>query len=118
VPLTRAIAFEAVEARIADHDPWVQYGAARSIVEMAAITTDPDLRISIFSDLIGLAQAGRLGDSVLRELSRALDIRPQPHDWPQLVGPLIQQLIGLSESIVEQDRWGRVMASIISAVDN
>ena len=111
------MAFNAVEARIADPDAWVRYGATRSIVEMAARTNDRAMRTSIFTVLVNLAQGGRLGDSGLRELSRALDIRPQPEDWPLVVSPLIQQLIGLSETIVEQDRWGQLMASIVSASD-
>jgi hypothetical protein len=108
-------AFEAVQARITDEDQWVQYGAARSAVEMAALTHDPAMRPYIISALIKLAQSGRLSQSALRELSRALDIRPQPPGWPLAVGPLIQQLIGLSQTAAEQDRWGQVMTSIASA---
>ena len=60
-----------------------------------------------------LVQSRQLDGSVLRELGRALDVRPQPDGWADTVAPLIQQLIGTSETLIEQDQWGRVMASIL-----
>ena len=103
---------QALRARLEDTDRWVRYGAVRSIVEVASRTDNPQLRDKIFSWLIELVQSRRLDASVLRELGRALDVQPRPSDWAYTVAPLIQQLVGISETLAEQDMWVRIMTSI------
>lgn len=100
--------------RLRDDDKWVRYGAVRSLVEIAASTSDSSLRDIALSMLAELLQGGRRDDSVIRELSRALDVAHQPDGWAYAVAPLIQQLIGLSETQAEQDKWGQLMVSIAS----
>jgi hypothetical protein len=102
-----------LRARLEDGDRWVRYGAVRSIIEIAS--RDPELRDEVFSMLIELVQSAKLDDSMLRELGRALDIRPQPEGWAYVIAPLVQQLIGFSGTLAEQDGWIRVMESIIYA---
>jgi hypothetical protein len=105
-----------LQARLVDPDRWVRYGAVRSIVEIAARTNEFQLRDVVISMLMQLIQSRELDDSMQRELGRALDVRPQPGGWAEAVAPMIQQLLGLSETLAEQDRWGRVMATIILSV--
>jgi len=65
-----------------------------------------------------LVQSRQLDSSMLRELGRALDVRPQPDGWVNTIAPLIQQLVGISETLAEQDQWGRVIASILIPGDS
>jgi hypothetical protein len=105
---------QSLKSRLQDSDKWVRYGAVRSIVEIAARTPELSLRDIALSALHELLQQGRPDESVIRELSRALDVVHQPDGWAYAVAPIIQQLIGLSETRVEQDKWGLLMASIVS----
>jgi HEAT repeats len=104
---------QALRHCLEDPDRWVRYGAIRSIVEVASRTSETQLRDNVFEWLMQLVQSRQLDSSVLRELGRALDVKPQPDGWAYTVAPLIQQLVGTSETLVEQDQWGRVMASIL-----
>jgi hypothetical protein len=97
-----------------DPDKWVQYGAVRSIIEVAAVTNELHVRKDIFDWLMQLTQHGELNSSALRELGRALDVQPQPEGWAAAVAPLIQQLVGTSETLAEQNQWGRVMTTILT----
>jgi len=106
---------EALQPRLdASEDRWVRYGAVRSMVEVAAGASNLGLREAALAVLTDELQRGDFDESMLRELGRALDVDPQPAGWPLSVAPLIQQLIGLSESLAEQEKWGRLMATIIS----
>jgi HEAT repeat protein len=98
--------------RLADNDEWVRYGAVRSIVEIAAQTNDMRLREYLIIALTEAVQQGGFDSRMLNELERALDIRPQPPEWPASIATLVQQLIGSSERTSDQERWGRVMALI------
>ena len=109
---------ESLRPRLEDANRWVRYGAVRSIVEIAAGSLDPPLRDVALSILSELLQLEKFDDSMIRELGRALDVTRQPDGWAYAVAPLIQQLIGLSETVAEQDRWGRLMASIASRSNN
>lgn len=104
---------QALRHCLEDPDKWVRYGAVRSIVEVASCTSEVQLRDNVFGWLMQLVQSRQLDGSMLRELGRALDVRPQPDGWADTIAPLIQQLVGTSDTLVEQDRWGRVMASIL-----
>lgn len=95
---------------LTDKDRWVRIGAIRSLVEQAAMT--PALRETLISRLISFIQAGSTDSPMLNELAKVLDIQPQPDDWAISVAPLVQQLIGAAENLVEQERWARVMANI------
>jgi HEAT repeats len=104
--------------RLRDGDRWVRYGAVRSFVEIASRTQDAQLRDTVFSTFRQLLHAGLVDDTMQRELARALDVRPQPAGWAQEVTPLIQQLVGLAETLVDQDRWGRVMEAVVKESGN
>lgn len=104
----------AVHRRLKDGNKWVRYGAVRAMVEIAARASRSSVRDEALSILLELVQRGLLDDSMLRELSRALDVVPPPDEWPSTVAPLIQQLLGRATTTVQQEMWGRVMTSIVS----
>lgn len=116
--VTNQLALQALLRRLEqDSDRWVRYGSVRSIVELAARAPDDALRTTALSILMGQLQKPRLDDSVRRELARTLDVVPQPRRWASGVIPLIQQLVGLSGSLTEQERWGQLMTAIASRSD-
>jgi hypothetical protein len=105
---------EILRSRLEDSDRWVRYGAVRSTVEIASRSSESAIRDAALLVLMELVQLGSPDDSMLRELSRALDVVSPPDGWAYSVAPLIQQLLGRATTAAEQDMWGRVMASIAS----
>ncbi|WP_406123279.1 NACHT domain-containing protein [Streptomyces sp. NBC_00989] len=103
-----------VKSLTRDPDKWVRYGAVRALIEVTANTNDNSLRIGIVTWLGEQLAAEKFDTKMVQELGRVLDVRPQPHDWPQVVAPLVQQLASTSRNSFQQDRWNTLMASISS----
>jgi len=86
-----------------DPYPWVQYGAARSLIEMAAIAQDPSRRVSMFKELE--RQIEKMRPPVMEEIARALCYRDPPSGWRRLGSELLDKLRDSQKSDVERDRW-------------
>jgi hypothetical protein len=106
---------EAVKLLLRDPDRWVRYGAVRSLVEMAARTSEYSLRSRIIAELMKSLNRDELDEKMIQEMVRVLDVRPQPDEWPASVAPLIQQLASTSSSLAEQERWTSLMARILES---
>jgi len=94
-----------------DDDLWVQYGAVRSLIEVAA-GSEGELRERIFLELGGLADAIASTPQLGREVERALHVTDAPAGWAEDAGLLIEQLWARGRSIAEQDRWRELSASL------
>lgn len=101
-----------VASCVDDPDSWVRYGAIRSLVEMAALTTDGLLRLQIVDMLLSQCQELPENDQRLGQLARALFVRPEkaPSDWLEFVRNVLS---GVYLSRVTQDasdRWAKLAA--------
>jgi len=80
---------------------WVRYGAARSLIEVAAITQSESLRTEIISRMKLLVDS--LDSEVLKEISRAAFYKGPPTDWLDIVVPLLEAIRDKNHR-VEADR--------------
>jgi nucleoside phosphorylase len=87
-----------------DEYTWVLYGAVRSLVEMAARTTDHDLRNSILRGLD--ARWAGLTPEPLRQLVSAAAYRDADGDWPNAVRPLLNAIRD-AQTGGEREFWDR-----------
>jgi hypothetical protein len=94
-----------------DVDLWVQYGALRSLIELAA-RSEPELRERVFIQLGQTADAITNTPQLAREVERALHVTDAPAGWPEDAGLLVEQLWARGRSIAEQDRWRELSASL------
>jgi len=95
---------------VLDHDAyrWAQYGAIRSLVEMAA--RGENVRTFVFAALAERMPSIALDDRVLPEFERAvfIDAARAPSDWGELVIDLFRALRDTASSIEVRDRWERL----------
>ncbi|MFJ8940831.1 NACHT domain-containing protein [Streptomyces sp. NPDC102365] len=103
-----------VETLLTDADSWVRYGAVRALVEIAAKSADPQLKTRIVTRFVESLAEEKLDDRMLYELSRVLDVCPQPPGWAETIAPLVQQLASTSINSMEHERWSALMARIAS----
>lgn len=67
---------------------WAKYGAARSLVEIAAKTADESLRQYVINQLID--RVGGLQQNVLDEIGKAVFFTGAPESWGRQVTPLLE----------------------------
>lgn len=99
---------------VLDHDEsmWVRYGAIRSLMEIALLTSD--LRARILTGLAERVPVLRINSQLTRELERVLQPTAPPPGWEEDTSLLVETLWAESASVEEQDRWRAVGASIRS----
>ncbi|WP_315094719.1 hypothetical protein [uncultured Cellulomonas sp.] len=95
-----------------DESDWVQYGALRSFVAIAAELSSASERADLFLDLSRDARAIAKNRKWRREIERSVILDTQPADWPEAVGLLLEKLWAMSDSVEEQDRWRRLSARL------
>ena len=93
-----------------DADLWVQYGAVRSLIEIAAVV--PALRVLIFERLAKFADRIASSPRLASEVERCLQVREQPADWAEAAGLLVEQLWAVSGTVAAQDRWRDVSTKL------
>jgi hypothetical protein len=91
---------------VTDPDPWVTYGAVRSVVEIAVITTDRALRISIIESL-GTCWRHLRPESLSR-LAVTSIYGGADSDWAPAIRPLLDE-VRIHQSGVERLRWDRYL---------
>lgn len=89
---------------IEDEHIWCRYGAARSLVEMAARTSDQDLRQTILARL-GEKWRG-LDPEPLSQLAWASRYETADAAWPAAIQPLIEEVRDAQQD-EERERWNR-----------
>jgi hypothetical protein len=103
---------EALLGRLrSDVDLWVQYGALRSLIELAA-RSEQELRGWVFIELAETADVITNTPQLQREVERALHVTDAPTDWAENAGLLVEQLWARGRTIAEQDRWRELSASL------
>ncbi len=88
-----------------EKDPyhWVRYGAARALVEMAAVTDDGSLRKDIL-DRIG-AMAPELSKNIRDEIGRAVFYSNAFGSWDDSVIPLLEKIRDSNPGHVHNEYW-------------
>jgi len=82
---------------------WVRYGAARSLVEIAARTKHDDRRGSIIEGLQNRVRS--LPRIVLEEIGYAVFYRDAPDSWRHQVIPILENALEAQKVQSDQERW-------------
>ncbi|MFY9644559.1 MAG: hypothetical protein WAK29_05225, partial [Terriglobales bacterium] len=100
--------------RLFDAKAWVRYGALRSLMEMAAITTDTRFRGQIFKAVESRASDLLQDERSLEEFRRAVFIRPDkaPVDWASRVIELITEMYKISQTEQQAISWQKLAARV------
>jgi len=88
---------------------WVKFGAARSLVEVAAITERADLRQRIVEDL--QSRVHGLARRVLEEIGNAVFYRNAPVSWHELIVPLLEKMRDAQQETKDQEGFDKVLVS-------
>jgi hypothetical protein len=100
------------EALSQDRYMWARIGAARSLVEIAALTTDAELRHTVIDTLIGMVistESKILALKTLREIGASAFYRDAHDGWEQAVTPLIIHVRDLQQSEPEKVWWSNLL---------
>jgi len=89
-----------------DSYQWVRYGAARSLVEMAAITDDIELRGYILEKLT--ASLAGLNPMVLDEIGKAVFYKDATGSWKESVIPILDKAKSLSDRSSHTEKWQNI----------
>jgi hypothetical protein len=94
-----------------DSDPkeWVRYGAIRSLVEIAALTADTDLRKFVFLEIEKRAATLLKTERTVQEFARAIFVQHAPKDWIFQVSPVIEEFFLNAASVTARDQWEKTM---------
>jgi nucleoside phosphorylase len=87
-----------------DADLWVRYGAMRSLMEMAALSTD-GLRTEILADL--RARITTLDRLPLTQVAWSASYHNAHEGWIDAVRPLLTAVLAAQESDTERELWRR-----------
>lgn len=82
---------------------WARYGAARALIEMAAITGDKDLREHILGKLDNMLK--NLKQNVLEEIGKTVFYRDASGSWDDYVIPLLEKIRGLQTHEQYTEKW-------------
>jgi hypothetical protein len=100
-----------VEALSHDRYLWARIGAARSLIEIAALTADSALRGHVIDTLFGMVKEARteiLAIKTLHEIGMSAFYRDAHPGWQQAVTPLIA-LVRDRQSDPEKDWWSNLL---------
>lgn len=95
-------------------DQLVQYGALRSLVEMAARADDPELRKAIVDSLVERIEVVERNSRLKDELARALVVDPAvvSGGWKHVVARFAREFFVRTEDPVQQDRWRAYVSDV------
>ena len=82
---------------------WTRFGAARSLVEIAARTKDEGLRSSLIGEI--KKRVGCLKRNVMEEIGRAVFYSGAPSSWLGHVFPLLDMARKTQKGKADQERW-------------
>lgn len=95
-----------------DNYVWSRISAARSLVEIAALTTNDTLRHEIIDALIDLVKktnSRMLAIKTLREIGQSAFYRNAPGAWEQTVTPLIELMRDMQQQKPEEEWWSGLL---------
>lgn len=92
-----------------DPDKWVRFGAIRSLIEMAA-TSSEELRTKVFDGVVKQVETIIKETGTVHEFSRAILIRKDkaPDGWTMDVARVILEIRDKVDSIEARDRWEKL----------
>jgi len=101
-------------------DQLVQYGALRSLTEMAARSSSGDLRGAIIEELLRRIDWIEKNVRFREELARVLIIDPRasPPDWKHVVARFAREFFVRTDDPVQQDRWRAYVANVEACYRN
>jgi len=102
----KKLLFNALES---DVYHWVRYGAARALVEMAAVTDDETFRDSIMEKLGNVLI--KLKKNVLEEIGKAAFYRDAHGSWDDDVIPLLEKIKDLKKDHTHMEEWNKTLAN-------
>jgi hypothetical protein len=88
---------------------WVKFGAARSLVEIAAITEHDDLRKRVIDSL--RVRIPRLPRRVLQEIGNAVFYRNKSASWKDLIVPLLESVRDAQPDNKDREEFDKVLTS-------
>jgi hypothetical protein len=95
-----------------DNYLWARVGAARSLVEIAALTTNDDLRSKVLDTLIDLVKKAddrTLASKTLHEIGQSAFYSGAHGAWEQAVTPLIELVRDRQSSAPEREWWSTLL---------
>jgi hypothetical protein len=98
------VLFEALDQ---DSYMWVNYGAVRSLVEIAAKTLKETLRTEIIGQLAGRIKSMRA--KVLEEMGQTMFYRNPPKTWLSLCGRLLESVRDAQTRDADEERWTKTV---------
>ena len=96
-----------LEALDTDDYHWVRYGAARSLVELAARTKDDPRRQSIFAELE--SRVNKLQTIVLEEIAHAVFYRDAPRTWYKPASHLLLTILQAQTEAAYRQKWTKTI---------
>lgn len=84
--------------------PWANYGALRSLIEMASRSADEELTLNIFQRL-GTKLGWLLRPGPLRDLGHLIFVQPAPAIWPKAVLGLLEQIYACQHEDADRTYW-------------
>jgi hypothetical protein len=99
-----------------DDSSHVQYGALRSLIEIAAVAT-PHLRQQVMGGLVQCAELIAAESGLRKATIRDLPLEPSPEGWPDATSSLVSKMWALSTTVSDQDEW-RIVGARIRALDS
>ena len=97
-----------------DNYSWVVYGAVRSTLEMAAVSST-DITAQLLSEVD--SRLANLSAQALSQISWVTRYEGAPRDWKVKVWPLLVHAYNLQTSETEKDRWRRRLDDFRSWAD-
>lgn len=91
---------------------WSRIGAARSLIEIAALTANDDLRrmiIDTFIEMVHRADQRTLASKTLWEIGYSAFYRNAHGDWEQVVTPLMELVRDRQQLAPEQEWWSNLL---------
>lgn len=95
-----------------DTAPTVRYGALRSIMEQALLSSTSSGRIAIMSTLAESVHVLRSDKRLSREFARLLEVKDPPVGWGVAAGLVLERLLASAISDEEQESWRRISSDL------
>ncbi|MGC2237989.1 MAG: hypothetical protein WA584_17650 [Pyrinomonadaceae bacterium] len=93
---------------------WAKYGAGRSLIEIAAITSNNKLRECIVQQL--QASLNNLESKVIVEICQAAQYRNAPDDWVEVLKPLMSVILA-TPNLTKDDKE-RILPIVETFIEN
>lgn len=84
---------------------WVKFGAARSLIEIAARTENAEISKTVIQELITRVTSNTLVRNVKEEIGNAVFYISARQGWSEEVLPLLNALLQCEQNEKDKERW-------------